>query len=101
VIEPTSRRGPGVLLERADATKRAFNRADALVSLAQGLSCDAGVIKVVEGEHGTPLSVGRKRRTSRVRSSVRCTSATRLHIPRMHTPDLPGRSPHQALGRQG
>jgi len=27
------------------------------------LSCDAGVIEVVEDEHGTPLSVGRKRRT--------------------------------------
>jgi len=96
-----------------DAVKRAFNRADALVSLAQQylrgdqpdrspievmvtipqaclraeigvvdplevgeigeslvsgdaarrLSCDAGVVECVENEQGTPLSVGRKRRT--------------------------------------
>jgi hypothetical protein len=100
-----------VLRQRADAAQRAFSRADALVSIAQGylrgdrperspiditltipesslradmtdpievgemgasfvsieaarrLSCDAGVIEVVEGEHGAPLSVGRKRRT--------------------------------------
>jgi hypothetical protein len=102
-----------VLHQRADASKRAFSRADALVSIAQGylrgdrpqrspievvvtipesslhapadtadpvevgemgesflstvaarrLSCDADVIEVVEDEHGTPLSVGRKRRT--------------------------------------
>jgi len=105
------RREPSVLHQRTDAAKRAFNRADALVSVAQGylrgdrpyrspiditltipesslrtdiadplevgemgesfvsaeaarrLSCDAGVIDVFEGEHGTPLSVGRKRRT--------------------------------------
>jgi len=114
VTEPTSQREPSVLHQRADATKRAFNRADALMSIAQGyfrgdrphrspieitltipasglradiaapadpaevgemgesfvsteaarrLSCDAGVIEVVEDEHGTPLSVGRKRRT--------------------------------------
>ena len=111
VIEPTSGRGGSVLHQRADATRRAFNRADALVALAQGylrgerpdrspieitltiaadslraeisdpvevgelgesflsgqaarrLSCDAGVIEVVEDEHGVPLSVGRKRRT--------------------------------------
>jgi hypothetical protein len=30
---------------------------------ARRLSCDAGVIKVVEDAHGVPLSVGRKRRT--------------------------------------
>jgi hypothetical protein len=30
---------------------------------ARRLSCDAGVIDVVEDEHGVPLSVGRKRRT--------------------------------------
>jgi hypothetical protein len=100
-----------VLRQRADAAQRAFSRADALVSIAQGylrgdrpdrspidltltiperslradttdpvevgemgasflspeaarrLSCDAGVIEVVEGDHGAPLSVGRKRRT--------------------------------------
>jgi hypothetical protein len=100
-----------VLEQRADAAKRAFSRADALVSLAQAylrgdrphrspieivltipetglheeatdpvqvgemgdsllsgqtarrLACDAGVIEVVEDEHGVPLSVGRKRRT--------------------------------------
>jgi len=111
VVSPASPGGPSVLHQRADAAKRAFNRADALVALAQGylrgdrlqrspidiavtipesslradlsdplevgemgesfvsteaarrLSCDAGVIEVVEGEHGTPLSVGRKRRT--------------------------------------
>jgi hypothetical protein len=111
VTDPTSGRGPSVLHQRADATKRAFNRADALMSITQGylrgdrphrspieitltipasglradkadpvevgemgesfvstvaarrLSCDAGVVEVVEDEHGTPLSVGRKRRT--------------------------------------
>jgi len=109
--EPTSPPGPSVLHQRADAAKRGFNRADALVSIAQGylrgdrpqrspieitltipqsglradmtdptevgemgesfvsaeaarrLSCDASVVEVVEDEHGTPLSVGRKRRT--------------------------------------
>jgi hypothetical protein len=115
VTAPTSRREPSVLHQRADAARRAFNRADALVSVAQGylrgdrphrspidiiltipahdserslrpgmadplevgemgesfvsteaarrLSCDAGVAEVIEDEHGTPLSVGRKRRT--------------------------------------
>ena len=111
VSEPTSGHDPGVLHQRANAAKRAFNRADALVSLAQGylrgdrpqrspievtltipksslhsdtadpieagemgesflsqdaarrLSCDAGVARVTEDEHGVPLSVGRKRRT--------------------------------------
>jgi hypothetical protein len=111
VIEPTSERAPSVLHQRADAAKRAFSRADALVSLAKGylrgdlpdrspieialtipegslrtdvadptevgemgesfisteaarrLSCDAGVVEVVEDEYGAPLSVGRKRRT--------------------------------------
>jgi hypothetical protein len=29
---------------------------------ARRLSCDAGVVDVVQDEHGTPLSVGRKRR---------------------------------------
>jgi len=109
--EPTSPPGQSVLHQRADAAKRGFHRADALVSVAQGylrgdrpqrspievtvtipqsglradmtdptevgemgesfvsaeaarrLSCDAGVVEVVEDEHGTPLSVGRKRRT--------------------------------------
>jgi hypothetical protein len=110
--EPVAKRGKGVLQQRADAAKRAFNRADALVSLAQAylrgdrpdrspievvltiprsslhaevaidpievgeigeafvsveaarrLSCDAGVVEVVEDESGTPLSVGRKRRS--------------------------------------
>jgi hypothetical protein len=102
---------PSVLRQQADATKRAFSRADALVSLAQAylrgdrpdrspieitltipeaslraelvdplevgelgesfvsgqaarrLSCDAGVVEVIEDDHGVPLSVGRKRRT--------------------------------------
>jgi hypothetical protein len=110
-IESTSGRGTSVLRQRADAAKRAFNRADALVSLAQGylrgdrphrspieitltvadsslragavdlleageigesfistetarrLSCDAGVIEVIEDADGMPLLVGRKRRT--------------------------------------
>jgi Domain of unknown function (DUF222)/HNH endonuclease len=110
-IEPTLERPASVLHQRADAAKRAFSRADALVSLAQAylrgdrrdrspieitltipqsslradvadpldvgeigesfvstevarrLSCDAGVVKVVEDEHGVPLSVGRKHRT--------------------------------------
>ena len=109
--EPTLRRDASVLRQQADAAKRAFDRADALVSLAQGylrgdrpnrspieitvtipaaslganevdpvevgemgesflspetarrLSCDAGVVEVIEDEHGVPLSVGRKRRT--------------------------------------
>jgi len=30
---------------------------------ARRLSCDCGVVEVVEAEHGAPLSVGRKRRT--------------------------------------
>jgi hypothetical protein len=30
---------------------------------ARRLSCDCGVVEIVEGEHGAPLSVGRKRRT--------------------------------------
>jgi hypothetical protein len=99
------------LHQRADAVRRAFSRADALVALAQGylrgdrpkraplevtltipasslrrgssdplevgqigesfvswdaarrLSCDCGVVEVIEDEHGAPLSVGRKRRT--------------------------------------
>ncbi|HEX2689720.1 MAG TPA: DUF222 domain-containing protein, partial [Kofleriaceae bacterium] len=109
--EPTPRRDTSVLRQQADAAKRAFDRADALVALAQGylrgdrpnrspievtitipatslrasesdpvevgemgasfvspeaarrLSCDAGVVEVIEDEHGVPLSVGRKRRT--------------------------------------
>jgi len=109
--EAASPPGPSVLHQRADAAKRGFHRADALVSVAQRylrgdrpqrspievmvtipqrglladmtdptevgemsesfvsaeaarrLSCDAGVVEVVEDEHGTPLSVGRKRRT--------------------------------------
>jgi hypothetical protein len=109
--EPTPRRDASVLRQQADAAKRAFDRADALVTLAQGylrgdrpnrspieitvtipaaslganeadpvevgeigesflspetarrLSCDAGVIEVLEDEHGVPLSVGRERRT--------------------------------------
>jgi len=36
VTDPTSRHGQSVLYERADAAKRAFNRTDALVSVAQG-----------------------------------------------------------------
>jgi hypothetical protein len=98
------------LRQAADAAKRAFSRADALLAITQAylrgdrpnrtpvdvmvtiplsdlregapdpadvgcmgasclaaetarrLSCDAGVIEVVEDEHGVPLSVGRKRR---------------------------------------
>jgi hypothetical protein len=109
--EPTPGRGASVLRQQADAAKRAFDRADALVALAQGylrgdrpnrspieitvtipatslradevdpvevgemgesflspetvrrLSCGAGVVEVIEDEHGVPLSVGRKRRT--------------------------------------
>jgi hypothetical protein len=111
VREPTSRPGGSVLYQRADAARRAWSRADALVWLAQGylrgdrpdrspieitltipasslrpetadpveagemgesfvsgetarrLGCDAGVVELVEDEHGVPLSVGRKRRT--------------------------------------
>jgi hypothetical protein len=111
--EATSgRREASSLRDRATAARKAFNRADALVAMAQGylrgdrperapievvltlpasslragatldpvevgemgesflssetarrLSCDAGVVDVVEDEHGTPLSVGRRRRT--------------------------------------
>jgi hypothetical protein len=106
------RREASSLRDRAAAARRAFNRADALVAMAQGylrgdrperapievvltipasslragatldpvevgemgesflssetarrLSCDAGVVDVVEDEQGTPLSVGRRRRT--------------------------------------
>ncbi|HEX7837306.1 MAG TPA: DUF222 domain-containing protein [Kofleriaceae bacterium] len=104
-------RTPGRLQQRADAARCAFNRADALLAVAQRylrgdrpnrspieivltiprsslhagaadpleagemgesfvsseaarrLSCDAGVVEVVEDERGMPLSVGRKRRT--------------------------------------
>jgi hypothetical protein len=111
VRELTSKPSGSVLYQRADAARRAWSRADALVCLAQGylrgdrpdrspveitltipasslrpdtadpveagemgesfvsgeaarrLCCDAGVVEVVEGEHGVPLSVGRKRRT--------------------------------------
>jgi hypothetical protein len=100
-----------VLRDRAAAARKAFNRADALVELAQGylrgdrpdrspievtltvpasvlrneptdpveigeigesflsrdaarrLSCDAGVVEIVEDDQGAPLSVGRKQRT--------------------------------------
>jgi hypothetical protein len=111
--EATSgRREASSLRDRAAAARKAFNRADALVAMAQGylrgdrperapievvltipasslragatldpvevgemgesflssetarrLSCDAGVVDVVEDEQGTPLSVGRRRRT--------------------------------------
>jgi len=111
--EATSgRREASSLRDRAAAARKAFNRADALVAMAQGylrgdrperapievvltipasslragatldpvevgemgesflssetarrLSCDAGLVDVVEDEHGTPLSVGRRRRT--------------------------------------
>ena len=108
---PTAERKPGALHHRADAARRAFSRADALVSVAQRylrgdrperspieitltipvsslrdgtvdpvdvgqmgeafvssetarrLGCDAGIVDIVEDEHGAPLSVGRKRRT--------------------------------------
>jgi hypothetical protein len=98
--EPTPRRDASVLRQQADATKRGFDRADALVALAQGylrgdrpnrspievmvtipatslrvgdadpievgelgesflspetarrLICDAGVVEVIEDEHG-------------------------------------------------
>jgi len=113
VRAPVPGRPASVLQQREDAVKRAFNRADGLVSLAQGylrgdrpnrspleivltipqaslrveggavdplevgeigesfvsgdaarrLSCDAGVVEIVEDERGTPLSVGRKHRT--------------------------------------
>jgi hypothetical protein len=105
-------REAGSLRDRAAAARTAFDRADALVTMAQGylrggwperapvevvltipasslragaaldpvevgelrasflssatarrLSCDAGIVDVVEDEHGTPLSVGRRRRT--------------------------------------
>ncbi|HEX8114625.1 MAG TPA: DUF222 domain-containing protein [Kofleriaceae bacterium] len=108
----SGRREASSLRDRAAAARKAFNRAVALVAMAQGylrgdrperapievvlttpasslragatldpvevgemgesflssetarrLSCDAGVVDVVEDEHGTPLSVGRRRRT--------------------------------------
>jgi len=108
---PTAAPKPGLLHQRLDAARRAFSRADALVSVAQRylrgdrperspieitltipasslrdrtadpvevgqmgeafvssetarrLGCDAGIVDIVEDEHGAPLSVGRKRRT--------------------------------------
>ena len=102
---------PGMLRRRAEAARCAFDRADALVSVASAylhgdrpqrapidvtitipasslrkdavdavdvgcmgsacisaetarrLSCDAGVVEVIEDEQGVPLSVGRKRST--------------------------------------
>jgi hypothetical protein len=110
-LDPAPARPVSWLQQAADAVGRAFNRADALCSVAQAylrgdrpnrtpidvmvtiplsdlredavdpadvgrmgasclaaetvrrLSCDAGVIEVVEDAHGVPLSVGRKRRT--------------------------------------
>jgi hypothetical protein len=104
-------RTASVLRDRAAAARKAFNRANALVELAQGylrgdrpdrspievmltipasmlrnehadpvevaelgesflprdaarrLSCDAGVVEIVEDAQGAPLSVGRKQRT--------------------------------------
>ncbi|HEX8112229.1 MAG TPA: DUF222 domain-containing protein [Kofleriaceae bacterium] len=104
-------RDASALRDRAAAARKAFNRADALVELAQGylrgdrpdrspievmvtipvsvlrgeltdpvevaelgesflsreaarrLSCDAGVVEIIEDEQGAPLPVGRKRRT--------------------------------------
>ncbi|HMG20341.1 MAG TPA: DUF222 domain-containing protein, partial [Kofleriaceae bacterium] len=109
--DPAVAAEPGILRRRSDAMRWAFDRADALVSIAQAylrgdrpqrapidvmitipasslhrdaidaadvgcigescisaetarrLSCDAGVIEVIEDEHGVPLSAGRKRRT--------------------------------------
>jgi hypothetical protein len=109
--EQPAQRGASVLRDRAAAARKAFNRADALVELAQGylrgdrpdrspievtltvpasmlrdkvvdpvevgeigesfvsretarrLSCDAGVVEIIEDDQGAPLSVGRKQRT--------------------------------------
>ena len=109
--EQPAQRAASVLHDRAAVARWGFNRADALVELAQGylrgdrpdrspievtltvpacvlrdeladpievgeigesflsretarrLSCDAGVVEIVEDAEGTPLSVGRKRRT--------------------------------------
>jgi hypothetical protein len=109
--EQPTQRSASVLRDRAAAARKAFNRANALVELAQGyfrgdrpdrspievmltvpasmlrdehadpvevaelgesflsrdtarrLSCDAGVVEIVEDAQGTPLSVGRKQRT--------------------------------------
>jgi hypothetical protein len=107
-----SGRAPDSLRDRAAAARRAFNRADALVAVAQGhlrgdrpercpvevvltvpasslragaaidpievgemgesfvssetarrLSCDAGVVEVIQDEQGVPLSVGRRSRS--------------------------------------
>jgi hypothetical protein len=110
-IEPPARRGANAFRGRAAAARKAFNRADALVELAQGylrgdrpdrspievtltvpasvlrdqladpvevgeigesfvsretarrMSCDAGVVEIIEDDQGAPLSVGRKQRT--------------------------------------
>jgi hypothetical protein len=109
--EQPAQRGASVLRDRAAVARKAFNRADALVELAQGylrgdrpdrspieitltipasalrdepadpvevgeigesfvsgevarrLSCDAGVVEIIEDDRGAPLSVGRKQRT--------------------------------------
>jgi len=109
--EQPAQRGASVLRDRAAVARKAFNRADALVELAQGylrgdrpdrspievtltvpasvlrdevtdpveigelggsfvsraaarrLSCDAGVVEILQDDQGAPLSVGRKQRT--------------------------------------
>ncbi len=56
---------PGVAAEAPDPCDVACTADGTCVSAetARRLSCDCGVIEVVEGEHGVPLAVGRKRRT--------------------------------------
>ena len=39
------------------------------------LLCDCSLVAVAEDPTGQPLDVGRKQRTSRLRSSARCTRA--------------------------
>lgn len=49
---------------RGPAARRTRTRSAGRPSEApRRLSCDAGVIEVIEDKHGVPLSVGRKRRT--------------------------------------
>jgi hypothetical protein len=67
---------------------------------ARRLSCDAGVIEVVEDVHGVPLSVGRKRRT--IAGSIKralLKRDTACTYPGVHESDLLGRTPCPTLGR--
>jgi hypothetical protein len=50
-------------LHRGDAPHGGLGRSDLPVEIVKRLTCDGSLITIVEDEHGTPLDVGRKRRT--------------------------------------